>query len=31
LGKKAMAILKELPYETKNLESLCTLIVSRNN
>jgi farnesyl diphosphate synthase len=31
LGKEAMAILKELPYETKNLESLCTLIVSRNN
>jgi|TARA_B110000483_G_C18193290_1_gene541915 farnesyl diphosphate synthase len=31
LGKQAMNILKELPYETKDLESLCSLIVSRNN
>lgn len=31
LGKQAMNILKELPYDTKNLENLCSLIVSRTN
>ena len=31
LGNEAMNILKDLPYDTLELESLCSLIVSRNS